>query len=64
MKALRFLRFIIVDVGWVGLKFYLEIPWAIWKAFREKEEFCSNCKLRYTKEIPKEKHDHRPLNER
>ena len=36
-KLARFIRFLIIDVAWVGLKFYLTIPSAIWKEFKKKE---------------------------
>jgi hypothetical protein len=36
-KLYRFIKFLIVDVVWVSVRFYLEIPQAIYKAFKEKE---------------------------
>lgn len=33
---MRFIKFLITDVIWVGLKFYIEIPKAIWRAYKEK----------------------------
>ena len=38
MKLLRLLHFIIFEVFWGGLKFYLEIPFYVWKKFQEKEK--------------------------
>jgi len=37
MVIIRFIWFIISDVMWGGIKFWLEIPQAVWKAFKEKE---------------------------
>ena len=37
MKLLRLIKFLLLDVGWVGLKFYLEIPLDIWREFQKKE---------------------------
>ena len=36
-KFSRFIKFLIIDVAWVGLKFYLTIPSDIWKEFNKKE---------------------------
>ena len=36
MRIIYFIKFLVIDVLWVGLKFYLDIPVYIWREFNKK----------------------------
>lgn len=37
-KIIRFIKFLAIDVWWVGFKFFLGIPLVIWEEFESKEK--------------------------